>query len=88
MTGFDGSFVDTYPLAFQELVSLGSNISQRNIIGKESDDDEARVSRLLKSLQALDCSTLTAKETEALSQKVNSLLESQFVPTVTPIYSV
>lgn len=88
MTVFSSSFVSAYSLAFQEFVAIGSNISQRSLIGKETDADQDRNNRLLKLLEALDCGELTTKEIEALTYQVNSLLESQFVPTVNPIYSV
>lgn len=88
MIGFADSFVTEQQTAFTEFVTLGSSISQRSIHGKQSIEEDKRATKILKALEALDCGELTAKEEEGLQLQLNSLLEGQFTPTVTSIYSV
>lgn len=88
MTTFSSSFITEKQTAFTEFVTIGSSVAQNVIIGKESNDSNERASKILKVLEALDCAELTAKEEEALDYQLSGLLEGQFVPTVTPLYSV
>ena len=85
---FSNSFITEKQSAFTELVTIGSLVSQNVIVGKESIEIEERASKILRVLEALDCPELTAKEEEALDYQLIGLLEGQFVPTVTPLYSV
>lgn len=88
MTTFSSSFITERQTAFTEFVTIGSLVAQNAIIGKESIDSSERASKILRVLEALDCPELTAKEQEALDYQLIGLLEGQFVPTVTPLYSV
>jgi len=88
MTTFSSSFITEKQTAFTEFVTIGSQLAQNVIIGKESINSNERANKILKVLEALDCPDLTAKEEEALDYQLAGLLEGQFVPTVTPLYSV
>lgn len=88
MTTFSSSFITEKQTAFTEFVTIGSLISQNVISGKESIDSAKRATKILTVLEALDCSELTTKEEEALDYQLTGLLEGQFVPTVTSLYSV
>lgn len=88
MTTFSSSFITEKQTAFTEFVTIGSLIAQNVISGKESIDSAKRASKILTVLEALDCPDLTTKEEEALNYQLAGLLEGQFVPTVTSLYSV
>lgn len=85
---FSSSFITEKQTAFTEFVTIGSLVAQNVITGKESVDSSKRASKILKVLEALDCPDLTTKEEEALDYQLTGLLEGQFVPTITSLYSV
>ena len=88
ITTFSSSFITTNQTAFEELVAMGSEIAQRSLLGKQSKEIAQRNESLFETLEAYDCAELTAKEYEALEYQITGLLESQFTPTINPLYSV
>lgn len=72
--------------AAQKFVALGSEIAQRSILGKESDDLEEHSDKILKYLTVYrKGSSLETKALEAVLYALRDLSESNLFPTVDPI---
>lgn len=72
--------------AAQKFVALGSEIAQRSLQGKESDDLEAHSTKILQYLTVYrKGSSLETKALEAILYALRDLSESNLFPTVDPI---